>query len=279
MSEDVKKYHDIYKSMSPEEKEKECEVLFKDLDSEQVMRIMRRNDEDAFMVSFKEISQEKDFIIPSHASRQRAKIEKPMAYCDDDEAFLYMTQEKTNKLIKEIEQKLLDSPFISDEDVRKYSNAYNDHSVFRFPLSSSSTLFIQGGDISQWFIDGTTDAIVSPSNETLLGGGGAHEAIHRAAGPDLARACQDVPEVRPGVRCPTGEARITGGFLLPASHVIHTLCPISNVDINPAASIASAYRYPYDEAVAVAISTIREFQNDFKEVHFIHLKPDIYDIW
>ncbi|KAL5127970.1 Macro domain-containing protein XCC3184 [Glycine soja] len=128
--------------------------------------------------------------------------------------------------------------------------------------------------------------------------------IHRAAGPQLVEACRTVPEIRPGVRCPTGEARITPGFMLPASHVIHTVGPIYSADINPAASLASAYRntlmvakenniqyiafpaiscgvygYPYDEAATVAISTIKEFPNDFKEVHFVLFSPDIYDIW
>lgn len=57
----------------------------------------------------------------------------------------------------------------------------------------------------------------------MLGGGGVDGAIHRAAGPALLEACRAVPEVRPGVRCPTGEARITPGGNLPAQHVIHTV--------------------------------------------------------
>jgi O-acetyl-ADP-ribose deacetylase (regulator of RNase III) len=70
------------------------------------------------------------------------------------------------------------------------------------------------------------DAIVNPANETLLGGGGADGAIHRAAGPELLAACLAIHEVRPGVRCPTGEARITPGFRLPARFVIHTVGPV-----------------------------------------------------
>src|SRR5918993_3965248 len=69
------------------------------------------------------------------------------------------------------------------------------------------------------------DAIVNAANERMLGGGGVDGAIHRAAGPDLLAACRHVPEVRPGVRCPTGEARLTLGFRLPARHVIHTVGP------------------------------------------------------
>ncbi|CAO2820757.1 unnamed protein product [Amaranthus hypochondriacus] len=138
----------------------------------------------------------------------------------------------------------------------------------------------------------------------MLGGGGVDGAIHRAAGPELKEACYKVPEVRPGVRCPTGEARITPGFRLPASHVIHTVGPIYDVDRNPKASLTNAYRnsllvakenniryiafpaiscgvfgYPYDEAASIAISTVKEFANDFKEVYFILFSDDIYNVW
>ena len=70
------------------------------------------------------------------------------------------------------------------------------------------------------------DAIVNAANQLMLGGGGVDGAIHDAAGPELFDACLAVPEVRPGVRCPTGEARITPGFRLPAKFVIHTVGPV-----------------------------------------------------
>jgi O-acetyl-ADP-ribose deacetylase len=84
-----------------------------------------------------------------------------------------------------------------------------------------STLSIVSGDITQ----SATDAIVNAANERMLGGGGVDGAIHAAAGPQLLAACRAVPEVRPGVRCPVGEARITPGFKLPAKYVIHTVGP------------------------------------------------------
>ncbi|GAA0716734.1 O-acetyl-ADP-ribose deacetylase [Dokdonella soli] len=87
------------------------------------------------------------------------------------------------------------------------------------------------------------DAIVNAANETLLGGGGVDGAIHRAAGPELLAACRALPELRRGVRCPTGEARITPGFRLPARFVIHTVGPVwRGGDHREAELLASCYR-------------------------------------
>lgn len=72
----------------------------------------------------------------------------------------------------------------------------------------------------------TVDVIVNAANERMLGGGGVDGAIHAAAGPQLLEACRAVPEVRPGVRCPTGQARLTPAFRLPARFVVHTVGPI-----------------------------------------------------
>ncbi|KAG0739921.1 hypothetical protein G6F24_017188 [Rhizopus arrhizus] len=83
--------------------------------------------------------------------------------------------------------------------------------------------------IEVWQGDITTlavDAIVNAANETLLGGGGVDGAIHRAAGPALLAECEQLPELRPGVRCPTGEVRATGAYALPARHVLHTVGPV-----------------------------------------------------
>src|SRR5437879_5059839 len=84
------------------------------------------------------------------------------------------------------------------------------------------TIQVIQGDITRQAVD----AIVNAANETLLGGGGVDGAIHRAAGPGLLQECRALPQLRPGVRCPTGEARITGGHRLKAQWVIHTVGPV-----------------------------------------------------
>jgi O-acetyl-ADP-ribose deacetylase (regulator of RNase III) len=81
---------------------------------------------------------------------------------------------------------------------------------------------IARGDITRLEVD----AIVNAANERLLGGGGVDGAIHRAAGARLLDACRRIEELRPGVRCPTGEGRITPGFELPARFVIHVVGPV-----------------------------------------------------
>lgn len=128
------------------------------------------------------------------------------------------------------------------------------------------------------------DAIVNAANPSLLGGGGVDGAIHRAAGPALLEACRKLPQIAPGVRCPTGSARITPGFALPARHVIHTVGPVwhGGGDGEPeqlascyrqsmrlaaehdVASIAfpaiscGVYGYPPERAAPVALAALRE---------------------
>jgi len=101
------------------------------------------------------------------------------------------------------------------------------------------------------------DAIVNAANERMLGGGGVDGAIHAAAGPELLAACRAVPELRPGVRCPTGESRITPGFRLPARFVIHTVGPVwSGGGADEALRLAGCYRSALALAAAHRVRTI-----------------------
>lgn len=101
------------------------------------------------------------------------------------------------------------------------------------------------------------DAIVNAANERMLGGGGVDGAIHRAAGPGLLEECRAHAEVLPGVRCPPGEARLTGGHLLRARWVVHTVGPVwTGGDAGEPQILASCYRSCIDLAVRAGARSI-----------------------
>lgn len=109
------------------------------------------------------------------------------------------------------------------------------------------------GDITTVLVD----AIVNAANERMLGGGGVDGAIHRAAGPELLEACRALPEVRPGVRCPTGDARLTPGFRLPAKYVIHTVGPVwHGGGAHEDGLLASCYRTSLEVAAGEGLTSI-----------------------
>jgi len=135
-------------------------------------------------------------------------------------------------------------------------------------------LEVMQGDITKLEVD----AIVNAANSSLLGGGGVDGAIHRAAGPELLEECRTLGG------CPTGEARITGGYNLAARHVIHTVGPVYSGKPRDKTLLAGCYRnslqlasdnnltsvafpaiscgvygYPVEEACKIAVDTTCRF--------------------
>ena len=109
-----------------------------------------------------------------------------------------------------------------------------------------SRINLEQGDITRMAVD----AIVNAANTTLLGGGGVDGAIHRAAGPDLLAACKTLGG------CPTGEARLTRGFNLPARYVIHTVGPVYCGQLSDARVLAACYRNSLQLAIAHNIESV-----------------------
>ena len=154
------------------------------------------------------------------------------------------------------------------------------------------------GDITSFDVD----AIVNAANSSLLGGGGVDGAIHRAAGPELLDECRTLGG------CPTGEARITKGYRLPAKHVIHTVGPIwRGGDHNEDELLANAYRscfalatkhelksiafpsistgayrFPLQRAVNIALEETKEYLEKggrLERVVFVCFGDDVYRVY
>jgi O-acetyl-ADP-ribose deacetylase (regulator of RNase III) len=151
------------------------------------------------------------------------------------------------------------------------------------------------GDITKIQVD----AIVNAANEALMPGGGVSGAIHRAAGPELAEACKAVAP------CPTGEARITPGFRLPAKWVIHTVGPIWRGGTqNEPHLLESAYRsslalakqyrlrtvafpsistgiygYPLEKAAPIALKVLLDEAPNFDALYLVAFDEKTYEAY
>ena len=153
------------------------------------------------------------------------------------------------------------------------------------------------GDITKLEVD----AIVNAANRSLLGGGGVDGAIHRAAGPDLVAECRTIGG------CPTGEARLTKGYRLPAKYVIHTVGPIYEGTPGDSRLLASCYRnslniatekdigsiafpaiscgvygYPIKDACEIAVGTVAEYLGNHPSVGkvvFVLFSAEDYEIY
>lgn len=157
--------------------------------------------------------------------------------------------------------------------------------------TTRAKIVAEQGDITRVEVD----AIVNAANRSLLGGGGVDGAIHRAAGPQLLEECRAIGG------CPTGEARITRGYNLPARYVIHTVGPVykpaeearvsallsqcyrNSLQLAVAHNLGSiafpaiscgVYGYPMEKACRIAIDTVADFlskhrQSSLENIRFV----------
>jgi O-acetyl-ADP-ribose deacetylase len=165
-------------------------------------------------------------------------------------------------------------------------------------INATYRIEIVQGDITRQ----AADAIVNAANTSLLGGGGVDGAIHRAAGPELLEECRGLGG------CPTGQARLTGGYRLPAKRVLHTVGPVWRggdrgedellagcyrscfalaeqhaIGIIAFPSISTgAYRFPLERATRIALTETQRFlgrSRTMRKVVFVCFDKATYDCY
>lgn len=172
-----------------------------------------------------------------------------------------------------------------------------------YRITPTTRLVLRKGDITGF----VGDALVTAANQRMLGGGGVDGAIHRAAGPELREACLGVKEVAPGIRCPTGEARVTPGSFgrLQVRAVIHAVGPIYESDQTSAPLLEGCWRsalnianqygyksvafpaiscgifgYPVSKAASIGLRICKEVvRAGINEVHIFLFSSDDFTVW
>ncbi|RXS77725.1 O-acetyl-ADP-ribose deacetylase [Streptomyces sp. TM32] len=156
--------------------------------------------------------------------------------------------------------------------------------------ASRTTLTVVQGDITEQ----TVDAVVNAANSSLLGGGGVDGAIHRRGGPEILAECRALRDGHYGGGLPTGQAVATTAGRLPARWVVHTVGPVFSRQEDRSALLASCYReslrvadelgartvafpaistgvygWPMEDAVRIAVETVRETHTAVEEARFV----------
>ncbi|XP_011299888.1 O-acetyl-ADP-ribose deacetylase MACROD2 isoform X2 [Fopius arisanus] len=210
-----------------------------------------------------------------------------MSFKEEKEKYLKMSREEKMQHYK--------SDITTLEQILTLPNYFQKNKGVRVSSDLANKLSIWQGDITSLEID----AIVNAANSSLMGGGGVDGAIHRAAGPNLKKECATLNG------CSVGEAKITGGYKLPAKHIIHTVGPrgekpeklrecyrncLQLATDNGLKTIAfpcistGVYGYPQKPAAEIAINTVKTFLEENREkvdrvifCLFLQTDKDIYE--
>lgn len=233
-----------------------------------------------------------------HTGKLYAMSARPDLNLDSDSGDWKDAKKKLSLMDKEARRKMYRIDFIPLENVPVWSSTGDSSCKPLYKANEELNMKISlfRGDITKLEID----AIANAANKTLLGGGGVDGAIHRGAGPLLRKECATLNG------CETGEAKITGAYGLPASYVIHTVGPIVHGSVgekdkealrncyynclqtatkNHLRTVAfpcistGVYGYPPDQAVEVALKTVREYLEENHEkldrvIFCVFLKSD-----
>ncbi|XP_012530905.2 macro domain-containing protein CT2219 [Monomorium pharaonis] len=221
---------------------------------------------------------------------------RKMSWANEKQRFLNMSPEEKRSFYKaEVITPDQIPTWAEYWDKNKSSIVKTVEKVEKIDEAVAKKVSIWQGDITLLEID----AIVNAANSSLLGGGGVDGAIHRAAGPNLRKECATLGG------CKVGEAKITGGYMLPAKYIIHTVGPqgekpdklkecyensLVKAKENHLRTIAfpcistGIYGYPQRPAAKVALSTVKKFLLDNKDLMdriifclFLETDKDIYE--